>query len=149
MAFPGSKSRCSNFCVLSFLSPSYIQGSHRRMPPPDRGAFSFCQGPGQACPLGILAFPSQLLIPPTFTICPSCPHSDFHPFLYRLPPTLHSLSYHIAPVSVSLTRWTAPPPTSLRQWERSSLSEVCFASTKTICPWLSGQDKPNHSHKCL
>ena len=40
MAFPGSKSRCSNFCALSSMSPSYIQGSHRKMPPPDRSAFT-------------------------------------------------------------------------------------------------------------
>lgn len=41
MAFPGSKSRCSNSkCnVLSMLS-SCLQGSHRKFPPPDRTAFT-------------------------------------------------------------------------------------------------------------
>lgn len=129
MAFPGSKSRCSNFCALSFLCHhATARAATGRCHPQREMPSEFLLKALTVCSLSILAFPFQLSLPPTFKICPSCPHSNFHHFPYCLQPTLHLphficwLTHSLAsPVSLYLALCS---PQALPLLERLSLSPL-------------------------
>ena len=118
-------------CTVLSMSPSYSQGSHRKMPPPKRSAFRVSDKGFDKCVLSVfLPFLSNCLFPlpskfahPALTAISIPFYTAFHPlFILLIPHFICWLTHSLAsPVSLSLALCS---PQALPLLERLSLSPL-------------------------